>query len=566
MPTTVINQIGKQGDAGRDGTDGVNISQVREAKISSPTLNLFKANDIDPDVSWTRDDQAAFADRYGVNQYVTGDSITHVLANTNNFSNDSGVLTHEWQYEASVAVRNTDRTEPDPDGGTLASQFTLSGAVGIGLGIMGNMLAGTGDIIRVSIYVKVVSGTLNKVSFRNGSTGSIIDFEQAPDSTWQRLTVITASTSSSEARFLFDCPGGCVVHIYRANITKGAKLQPALTIGDTRPTVFANPDPVYRQNEFGYLIEGQKTNLCPNSQDIAQWSATGSPTVGQNPLPDAYGDANTNTLITFQSSQAITVSEAVTATAGATYAVSFFAVTNSGSVESLSVSLGGGVSTSVELTDGYVRQEINLVAGSNNTITFTATSSLGGTSFILHSVQVEVDQHSSYIPTGTDIQTREADIVSVSGAKLPNIANGFTLQVAWRNVDYVADEDVFLFNTDTGTAVIFQAPSGTPRILFRSNVISAGIDVQDAAGELIITFDGTTTRFYKNGVLLASTTGLLYTGAEPNILYLGAQDAVQAAPLNAYIKTLRWWDFEMTADEVKYISEYDTTNRYEDRG
>ena len=566
--TVVIQSIGKKGDAGRDGTNGVGVSNVRESLIASPIINLFRANNIDPNIAWSRDGEAAFVDRYGQNGKVSGDTVRQLLANSDDYRTGAG-LSFPW-VNNSLYTLDQDRNQPDPLGGNNASQITFTSTTGQTFGFMGNMFVTTGLIYRVSIYVKVISGTLNKVSFKNGGSADaeIVDFPQTPSNDWQRFNVVYTGFHSQGARFLFDAPSGCTVQVFRANISEGTKLQEPELIGDNRPVTITNTLPVYRQNQYGYLLEGNKTNLCPNSQEISDWSIGGGAVVSQNPNPDPYGDINTNTLITFAGSSSISITQNVTLTEGETYSVSFFAASSSGSVESLSVQLGGGGAQTVKVTNGYVRQSLQMVAGSQNSIIFNATAGVSGTSFILTGVQVEEGQLSSYIATSNATRSRDNDEVSIPGNFFPPFGKNYTLQISYRNAVFIEGEMGFLFNgSDHGSALILQKTNGINEIKFRPKTGSSVIiqNVQ-SDGEVFITYDGVESKVFYNGAYIKNGNNQALGETPETTVFFGATDAAGNNPLNAHIKCFRAWDFDMSDDEVKYASEYYSGNRFSDRG
>lgn len=563
--TDVIVHTGKKGNTGAAGTDGVSVSQVRKSLISAPCLNLFRANNLDSGITWTRDDEASSVDRYGDYTVASGDNITQLLANSDNFDDNGAVLTHEWEDVNGIWTRDSDRIEPDPLGGSLASQITFTSTTGSTYGLMGNMLAGGGQIVRASIYVKVISGTLNKISFRNGASGTTVDFPQVPSSDWQRFDVVYTATGSQEARYLFDAPSGCVVHVFGANVTLGAKLYDYAQTVDARPVVTANPNPVYRENGKGYLIEGQKTNLCTDSINLSAWSTTGTPTISQNTNPDAFGNVNTPTLIEFTTSQSISIFKDIGVIDGVEYAVSFFAVAVSGEVESLTVSLGGAEAQTIDLTSGYTRQELIMTAGSNGRITFNAVTSASGTSFIISAVQVETGQHSSYIYTPNTTRTREADLVSISGDKLPALNSAFTIQCSYRDVNFISGATSTIFYTNGGFGL---AGADNDSLAFYPKTgTSLTISGAQNDGDFIATFDGSgTLKCYLDGVLSATFNNVTMVDSEQSTLYLGATDASGSNALNASIKCLRMWDFEATVEEIKYIGESYNGNRFSDRG
>ena len=547
MSTVIVKHLGIRGDRGEDAQDGAGVDDVRGSLIASPTTKTLRPNKLLSAVNWTRDDEGAFTDRYGGQIFVPGDEIRHRLAYSNDFDETLG-----WADINGIWTRNT-TNEPDPLGGNSASKITFDNTLSSDSVMLANCNALGGEVYRVSLYAKIISGTVTGIECRLGSL-SDNNFILSPSTTnqWQRFDVLATPSSGTTQFNLNIRTTGAVVHLYQVNMTAGHLLYDPYTTGSANVENIANTVPVYRANDLGYCIEGLKTNLCKFSQNLANWSVIGGATISANPNPDAYNDPNTPTLVTFTAGQSVSLSQTLTVTEGETYNVSFYAVANSGGVESLSVQLGGGTVVTAEITTGYTRQSLLVVAGGTGLITFNSSASGSNSSFILTGVQVESGQLSTYIPTGSAAQTREADLVSFAGDNLPAYNAPFTARFAYSEVSAQGNNKTLLADDAGALLVEFNG----------SDLSFDGVIITGAAAnsEAIFVYDGTTLTVYVDAVEVYAAA---YTpsSAEVTTAYLGATDSAGSNALNAYLKSCDFWAFAMTQAEVEFISEVDHGNR-----
>jgi len=546
MSTVIVKHLGIRGDRGEDAQDGAGVDDVRGSLIASPTTKTLRPNKLLSAVNWTRDDEGAFTDRYGGQIFVPGDEIRHRLAYSNDFTQS------EWgDIDGVWSVGST--TESDPFGGTDASEITLGNTTSTAVVMLGTCSGFGGAVYRVSCYLKVISGTVTSIDASIGGLFAVqFELTNTTDNQWKRYDVIaTPEGASSQLRFNIRTTGA-VVHLYQVNMTEGHILYDPYTTGSANVENIANTDPVYRANDLGYCIEGLKTNLCKFSQNLANWSVIGGATISANPNPDAYNDPNTPTLVTFTAGQSVSLSQTLTVTEGETYNVSFYAVANSGGVESLSVQLGGGTVVTAEITTGYTRQSLLVVAGGTGLITFNSSASGSNSSFILTGVQVESGQLSTYIPTGSTAQTREADLVSFAGENLPAYNAPFTARFAYSEVSAQGNNKTLLADDAGALLVEFNG----------SDLSFDGVIITGAAAnsEAIFVYDGTTLTVYVDAVEVYAAA---YTpsSAEVTTAYLGATDSAGSNALNAYLKACDFWAFAMTQAEVEFVSEVDHGNR-----
>lgn len=576
MTTTIVRHVGKKGDTGTTGENGSGVQDIRYSLVDSPAIDIFKSNKVSDAVTWTRQDEAAFTDRYGNEKFIAGDSFKQFVKDSIDFANVTN-----WEDPDSNWSVTQDQNQTDPLGGSLASEITFTNTTSSVWGMLGSMTSGAsgGDIFRFSFYAKLISGSISSVEVQfGGASAEILEFPQTISGTWQRFSILVQPASAGTTFRLFFRTTGAVINLFGVNVTTGTILHDyveALNISSTQ--TINNTEPVWRESEKGYLIEGEATNICPQSQDLTTWNTTGSPVIDQYTSAEAHGFLNLPILVAFSSNQSITIfRNDLTLTSGQVYSISLFAKRESGNIESLSVSLGGGAPQALEITEDFTRQSIEVTAGSQSTITFTATSTTSGSSFVLTSIQVEDDKTSSYIPTGPLAVVREAELVSIDGAILPSFNQPYTIQFAWREMSFYDGMPLsFAFNTNSGFGVVFSFANGDNRVHIRtSSLPNSAVSLYspgqsfNSGGEVTIVFDGLVWDFYDKAEFIKSesSVGLTLPSEQQTIAYIGSVNAAGAQSMNAYIKDLKIWDFAMTEAEVKYASGEYQTNRFSDRG
>lgn len=217
----------------------------------------------------------------------------------------------------------------------------------------------------------------------------------------------------------------------------------------------------YTGQSLGLLIEQSSTNICLRSEDLANsyWVVTRS-SISANAAAAPDGTTTADKLVEDTSSNTthfMYAASVVSFTAGAAYAISFFAKaagrnylqfstnsTNSvfSTTENAKFDLATGIvisntncSASIQaLVNGWYRCSVVLTTvGTGNgrfSLTLMSTSSTtsytgdGGSGVYLWGLQVEAGTgHTSYIPTTTATVTRSADAASLSGSDFPSIFN-----------------------------------------------------------------------------------------------------------------------------------------------
>jgi hypothetical protein len=560
MPTTIIKHEGKKGDTGTAGIDGAGTGAIRESLIASPCLDVFKSNKLSEAVTWAREDDAVLIDRYGQSQIVAGDSFEQIVRRTDSYN----VAVGYWEYPDLDTTIINDQNQPDPLGGSGATTLEFNGTDNSTFGMNGSFtgVVDSGEVYRFSFYAKLVSGTIDGVELKfGGSNAPIQTFSKQLTASWQRFDIVTQPTATgSTFRLFFRTSGTAQIDLFRVNATTGSILRSPVLYDGLATQIVTNPNPVYRENEKGYLIEGLKENLCPYSQALTEWDLGNGAIVSQYSEVDPFGNVDLPILVSFGDNASITVSRSdLDITTGTGYAVSFYAKIESGGIETFSATLGGSEAQVFELTGEFVRYTFLANAGSQPSITFNAVTDNSASSFVLTGIQVELDSPSSYIQTAELKADRKADLVSMSGSNLPSLINPFTFLVSVNDLPFVAGDKSYILKVGD-----FELYTENDTLVFKIGGVSVNVAAENDC-EAVFVYNGSQLLYYLNGGLV-STTSAVFSATEPATAYIGASDAAGLNALNGSIKFIKAWDFAMTDSEVKYVSGAYQLNRFIDRG
>lgn len=544
--TTVVHNIGEKGTSGSDGTNGIGTADINGYKTDRVYTSMFANNAISEAITWDRGSDGVFQNRYDQQQIVSPATAQQHL----NWSND--IVTPNWA-DLDTNWSRTATGVLDPFGNNEAQEITFTDTTSDNEVLTG-FTSGVviGDAYRVSLYIQLVSGTIDEFTIKLGgasSTGVSINTSLITND-WNRIDVIARGESAGFFN-IYVGTTGAVVNIYEVNVTTGVNLYDPVNTNGSGPTTFNTGSTIYRANDSGFLIQPEAENLLQYSEDLRQWQVTGA-TLSQNPAFDSFGSDGSYTRLSITNNSLTVAKSAIGLTSGDSYFVSFFAVVESGSLSSFAVSLGGDPVT-VTAGTTYARQIVELTATTSDSITFTATSSESNTVIILGGIQIETSRATGYIPTGEGSNTRLSDNVTSQTYALPSLARPFTVVCSWVSVAQ-DDSDKFLFNvSDSFTARL----NGSNAIIRAggSDLITASIgDIQ--SGEVIIVFDGMNLIAYIDKIQQGSA---LFSGetAAPTSFNIGSSDGLGSDSLNGYIRALTFYDYAASSDDVNYISEID---------
>ena len=402
--------LGKKGTKGATGLDGVSTDEVRESLLDNPLFSAFHPNNVsDINVNWSRDASATITDRYGNLELLGGDFIENILPYSEDFSQwaDPG---NYWSI--------TNSSVADPLGGNDARRIKLDLSTfpsGVNVMEIGYSAAQVG-LHTFSFYIKSVSGTVENVGVQFTNGGSVFTLSDPVTSDWQRISITLNTFTTITDFFSINVYGLANVEfdIFGAQLSYDQQvIDYVKTTGS--PVSGANPEPRYRANQAGYLIENAKDNISLYSENLqgATWTITGG-NITAFSGKDPKGRANTPTQVNFTDSNCI-ISNSGTFSNGETYSVSFWVYNNIGAVDSALISVGGG--SPVQLvnipTDKYTRVFVKCIAGGSGGVTINLTTSDVLSKVQIFGVQAELGEPSSYINTIDEPSTRAKDLVSI---------------------------------------------------------------------------------------------------------------------------------------------------------
>jgi len=342
----------------------------------------------------------------------------------------------------------------------------------------------------------------------------------------------------------------------------------------------------------GLLIEESRANLILQSAafDTASWSKVLSLNVDQDAATAPDGTSSADRLrksaTTFQAiNQAISFGS-TTGTCESVYVkrdnVDYVGFT-AGGVCDLTVSLVNGSITrnSGTLANALVTNEgngwyrisytISRASGSRPTLYMWPTDVANNSSFVTVSStascfvwggQVEAGAFpTSYIPTTTTSLTRNADAVTMTGANFSD----------WFNASegtLVVEASTFKPTTSSSSAVVAEVNDGTlsnrNTMQYQSNLanartVTAGsivvnltqAYVANATDKLAYAFKTNNFAFARNGSIVGSSVSA--TNPTVDRLTIGSFSA-NTAPLNGYVKTLRYYSIRLTNAELQAFS------------
>jgi len=363
----------------------------------------------------------------------------------------------------------------------------------------------------------------------------------------------------------------------------------------------------------GLLIEESRANLVLSSGDLSNatyWVAQRATAVGASgTAPDGTNSATLATEDTTASNNHLFGRQSVTAAAGATITKSVFlknGLTNGRRYAILTmigatnvewvvavVDLVAGVvtSTSNGTSGTYVSSSITSwnngwwrctltgsITGTNPNVRIQLSNtgtpaSFGGFGIYTYNgdgvsnlygwgMNVEVGAFAtSYIPTTTTSLTRNADYVSMTGANFSD----------WFNASegtLVVEASTFKPTTSSSSAVVAEVNDGTlsnrNTMQYQSNLanartVTAGsivvnltqAYVANATDKLAYAFKTNNFAFARNGSIVGSSVSA--TNPTVDRLTIGSFSA-NTAPLNGYVKTLRYYSIRLTNAELQAFS------------
>ena len=408
--TDVVNVYrGKPGASNVDGSDGLGVSDVRGTLLDSMLFDVLKVNQLSQSgiINFDRGSLASHNNRHHDNVWVRSSTTTNYIPYSNDFTNWSDGF-GRW-----TRIGNT----TDPFGGTGATEINLDVDTDDLAPLLGEVVetvavdTPVGGNLTVSFWIKVISGDVSTLDI---TTGTVNVTMAAPTGDFQRVTKTINSTGAG-IFFAINPRGktGARVALYGVQIEDNNTATDLIeTSGAAVTENFLGE--IERESDKGWLIEEEKENVVHLSGDLSKWTAT-NVTIDTYSGEDPFNVTEENIRLVWGSVDTITLETTTeTLTASTAYTVSMWVYTLGGSLNSLSVSLGGG--TAVEYpspsTTGFTRLDVEVTSGAGSGLIITGVSTNKTASVLISSVQAELGTLTSYLKTGTLGQTRLADVVT----------------------------------------------------------------------------------------------------------------------------------------------------------
>lgn len=596
-----------------------NLSNVRKSKLNNKLLDVLSKNKliniISGKFSWSRTSPATSISRYGKLRHSPNTSTTNLVLRSEEIDNASwtkgqSTVTADSAFSPSGSLEADKLVE---DSSTSNHRITQSVTVT------------SGDIITISVFAKasertflIVTGITTLVGtffdIKNGTVGSsflgtpdISKIEPAENGFFRCSVTFTAVSGSEFMGFYLAESDG--VNSYTGDSSSGAFIWGIQVESSRTPngyiktlgsTVAGTSDfgiVQAREESKGWLNEGPTTNLMLRSEEIdnASWTNTRS-SITANDIASPDDSISADKLVedaTASSTHFIT--QSVSFTNGLPYTISIFVKADErdqlmiflnttafpvSTFANFDLTLGvvistgsGAESTSIEsIANGWFRISLT------STTTSTAASLIefrlsvaGSTTFSgdgssgLHIFGGQVEQQefiTSYMPTITTTETRDADDVSVvvDGNFLSSVQGDHSQFISYELLGDTGGDQIIYSSRSTGGVVNkFTVVSTTSdgSVLYRDGSAnesdSPSATIGDLHSSVSVTESGT-LKSYVDGVLddPASLT------ADDTIdltetLHIGSDDAL-ASHFYGHISSFSIFDFALNQDEVRFLS------------
>jgi len=543
MPIIKIYE-GGLGENGQNGQNGSGVSDIRKSIVDNPLINILNPNNLG-DLTWTRAGDGAYINSLGIYSFKTGNEYTNHITQSNTF-------TATWLDFFSEWTGGT-KTQPDPEGGNLATDITFdvdtrSGTIS---GIGTPTIFMTDDkYYRFSVWIKKISGTFDSIDFSDGN-GNLMHVATAISTSWVQYKFIASKfDTGGRVHIKPRCSAGSVLHIYQAQATEGHNLHETITTTGAAVTI-SNPDPVFRSNRSGYLIENAKTNICPNSERLQLWNLSSGTLIQDT---DLFGESDNYNKLTFSTIPTVTLSQPITYTAGAAYTVSLFCHLTAGDLTAITIRIGDGAEVFLppSTTNGYTRLSAKVIAGTTGDLIISLTSNSLTAVPKITGVQIETGELSSYIRTTNTAITRAADLVVVDESKIPNLSKDFSVIVNVSAFKNDSTKRVLLSNEQTGAdEFAIYTQNDNIKVQAGSNLLNAGAISQ--YNSFSMTYNSATDEilFYKNGILSGSNVNAFNGFTDSGTALKIGADLTNA--IDDYIKRVAFYDEILTAAEIEAI-------------
>lgn len=549
MTRTVSLFKGKRGEKGGAGIDGVGSGDVRGSLIDNPLVSLFHQNNVSKTVTpvWLRDSQGSIVDRYGELSLKGGDTISNLLSWSEDFSQWSDVGSY-WTI--------TNPATPDPLGGNSATRIKLDlSTYPSGVNVMGIPYTTTLTGLQTfSFWIRSFSGLVNNVGIQLVTGGTVFTLSDPVTDDWQRISYTVNVFSPGAGTFYINVYGlsGIEFDVF------GAQFEENSQIGDYykttgSPVSGVNPESRWRSNQLGYLIEGEKTNLCLFSQNLdgSDWIISGG-NVSAFSGKDPAGNAGSRIQVNFDSFN-VSLAQDVIITEDDIYTVSCWIYVNNGSLDSLLASVGNGIGVPFDLellTSGLTRVSVLCTAGNVDNFSITLTSGDLSSEVVVFGVQLERGRLSSYINTQDEPAIKKTDLVSLGyEGNFPLPSSSWTLLfTSVLQVDLIGDR--YVFHNGLSGNDEFSLRYNVNDIYIKNGSVESSFSLSGVNVEVV--FNGSLMGVFSDAKLISFSVISLPSSAIATTMFIGT-DENQTNSLEAFLADFIFYDEALTVDELRYI-------------
>ena len=399
-------------------------------------------------------------------------------------------------------------------------------------------------------WYNIGSGTLGTIGA--GGTGTIENYSNG----WYRCSLtITMVSNSVCLPYAFSSTGNGTI-TFTGTSGSGFFAWGAQLVEGTLPKDYLRTETRLNIPRLDYsngtcpslLVEPQSTNLYPYSEDLTQWTTSGSPTVTGNDSISPDGTTNADRVQFNASGNLVYISG--TGSAG-TNVLTVYAKAKTGTAQKFRFFANGAtlISSDFTATNQWQRFEFSYTYSAQTA--GLQGASTGASDVLFWGFQHEVSNYAtSYIPTTTAAVTRNADVISKTGiSSLIGQTEGtiFVEEIYDSSVLNNGGLDDTLISLTDGTSnnliSIFHYGGGIGTVLFfirLSNVTQVGISSSKPTSgtyKIALAYKNNDVVGYINGVQIGTDTSASIPATSAVVFYdaITTNSATKKVNLNSAV-------------------------------
>jgi hypothetical protein len=337
-----------------------------------------------------------------------------------------------------------------------------------------------------------------------------------------------------------------------------------------RPRIDFNPSTLVCN---GLLIEEQRTNIFPNSNDFSNatyWTVYGTAvaTAGAATGPDGLTSASNLAGATTTTLGGDNIEESISISASTAYTFSVFVKSNGGTTVELRLrdSTGGSTSTAtLTVTSAWQRISLTRTMAAGATSVRCIIGATNGDIFI-YGAQLEAGAFAtSYIPTTTTALTRNADVASMTGTNFSSwySASEGTLYAEYGNIAQTgsgAGRRIFTVSDGTtSNQISLRWADGAG--LTNASVLVSGSQVVDITGSVSATSKAAFAyklndyAISRNGGAVTTDTSATVPSVNTAYFGIGADGSSTGAQiLNGHIRRLTYYPARLVNAQLQALT------------